>query len=376
MGRQGWIFSGTLHAGVIAAAVLGLPSMFASDNEIVEEAIIVSVISEEELSGVDRSELVAALAPKPVAVEPELKPFEVKASEPPPPPEKVEPAFAAVMPEPEAIPEPEIIPESEPIPEPDTVVKIEPPAPKLEPIPQPDPVVKIEPPAPKLEPIPQPEPVAKVEPPEPKLEPIPEPDPVVKVEPPEPKPEVKPKLEPALKPLLVASIPKPHLKPAPAQPQPSFDSLLKSVVDEALEKPPEPKMPEFNKLLASVADAPPTTPDIKEKQQTRTSTMDMALANLVAKEIKAKVEKNWSVPAGVRDAGEMIVTIRIRLRRDGKVESADILDDNYDNDANFRTMVESARRAVLKASPFLALRSFSDDYDQWRDVTMTFRPPV
>ena len=328
MGRRGWIFSGTLHAGMIAAAVLGLPSMFTSDNEIVEEAIIVSVISEEELSGVDRPEPVAtpeSPAPKPVAVElepePEPEPVEVKAPEPPPPPppEKVEPVFAAVTPEPEPIPEPEIIPESEPIPEPEPVVKVEPPEPK-----------------------------------------------------PEPKPEVKP--EPAPKPVPVASIPKPRLKPAPAQP--NFDSLLKSVVEEAPEKSPEPKVPEFNKLLASVADAPPTTPDIKEKQQTRTSTMDMALANQVAKVIKSKVEKNWSVPAGVRDAGELIVTIHIRLKRDGGVQSADILDDNYANDANFRTMAESARRAVLKASPFPALKRFSDDYDQWRDVTMIFRPPV
>jgi hypothetical protein len=165
------------------------------------------------------------------------------------------------------------------------------------------------------------------------------------------------------------------LEKPPEPNTPVFNYLLASVVDAPV-KPPEPKMPEVNKLLASVADAPPTTPDIKEKQQTRTSTMDMALANQVAKVIKSKVEKNWSVPAGVRDAGQQIVTIRIRLGRDGAVQSTDILDDNYANDANFRTMAESARRAVLKASPFPSLKRFSDDYDQWRDVTMIFRPPV
>ena len=31
MGRRGWIFSGVLHAGVIAAAVIGLPSLFDGD---------------------------------------------------------------------------------------------------------------------------------------------------------------------------------------------------------------------------------------------------------------------------------------------------------------------------------------------------------
>ena len=73
---------------------------------------------------------------------------------------------------------------------------------------------------------------------------------------------------------------------------------------------------------------------------------------------------------------DLVVTIRIRLGRDGAVQSADILDANYAEDANFRTMAESARRAVLRASPIKALRLFGDDYNQWRDVTMTFRPPV
>ena len=104
--------------------------------------------------------------------------------------------------------------------------------------------------------------------------------------------------------------------------------------------------------------------------------LEISEVNQIAALIKSKVEKNWSVPAGIRDAGQQIVTIRIRLGRDGAVQSADILDDNYANDANFRTMAESARRAVLKASPFSALKRFSDDYDQWRDVTMIFRPPV
>jgi uncharacterized protein (UPF0147 family) len=132
-----------------------------------------------------------------------------------------------------------------------------------------------------------------------------------------------------------------------------------------LEKPPEPNTQLFNYLLASVADAPPLS-----------RMLEISAVNQIAALIKSKVEKNWSVPAGIRDAGQQIVTIRIRLGRDGAVQSADILDDNYANDANFRTMAESARRAVLKASPFSALKRFSDDYDQWRDVTMIFRPPV
>ncbi|MBT5779281.1 MAG: cell envelope integrity protein TolA, partial [Rhodospirillaceae bacterium] len=202
---------------------------------------------------------------------------------------------------------------------------------------------------------------------------------VVEITPPEP-PEVKPEppeVKPAPKPEPVrqASIPKPRAKPVRAQP--SFDSLLKSVVEEPPEEPPAPPPePEFSDLLANVADAPPEAPEVETPPPVQTRTMNMAMSNQIAALIKSRVETNWSVPAGIRDAGELIVTIRIRLGRDGAVQSAEILDKNYAEDSNFRTMAESARRAVLKASPIVALRRFSDDYNQWRDVTMTFRPPV
>ena len=312
MGRRGWIFSGILHGGVIVAAVLGLPSLFQGDAEFVEETIVVSLVSEEDVVGVDRS----ALEPEP---EPVLE--------------------AALEPEPEPALEP--VAEAAPEPEPIEVKAPEPPPP---------------PPEPEPEPV-----VAAVTP-----------------EPPPPPPEVKPEPEPPVAPQAPqapqTSVPKPRAKPAPAQP--SFDSLLKSVVEDEPEKKPQPE-PEFNTLLANVADTLPPKPKTETRDRPqRTSTMKLALANQIAAEIKTRVEANWSVPAGVRDAGDLVVTIRIRLGRDGAVQSAEILDANYAEDPNFRAMAESARRAVQRASPIKALRRFGYDYNEWRDVTMTFRPPV
>ena len=94
MGRRGWVFSGILHGGVIAAAVLGLPSLFQGDAEFVEETIIVSMVSEEDLVGVDRSEpefesepvVEATPEPKP---EPEPEPVIEAAPEPEPEPSEV-----------------------------------------------------------------------------------------------------------------------------------------------------------------------------------------------------------------------------------------------------------------------------------------------
>ena len=161
MGRRGWIFSGILHGGVIVAAVLGLPSLFQGDAEFVEETIVVSMVSEKDLVGVDRSEPepesepVVEATPEPerepvieAVPTPEPEPIEVKASEPSPPPE----------PEPEPIevkvPEP---PPSPPEPEPEPIeVKVPEPPPSP---PEPEPVeVKVPEPPPPSEAKPEPEP--------------------------------------------------------------------------------------------------------------------------------------------------------------------------------------------------------------------------
>ncbi|MBR46868.1 MAG: hypothetical protein CMM31_10410, partial [Rhodospirillaceae bacterium] len=254
--------------------------------------------------------------PEPPPPPPEPEPIEAKAPEPSPPPPEPEPVFAAAPPEPEPLP----ILEPGPLPEPEPVVEETPP-----------------------------------EPPKAKPEPEPEPEP-----------------DPPLKPL--AQVPKPLAKPLPKQP--SFYSLLKSVAEEEREPEPQPEPePAFDKLLSSVADEPAPKVEKRDRPQS-VRAMSAALSNQIASVIKDRVESNWSVPAGVRDAGDLVVTIRIRLGRDGVVQRAEILDTNYAQDPNFRAMAESARRAVQQASPIKALRRFGDDYNEWRDVTMTFRPPV
>ena len=79
----------------------------------------------------------------------------------------------------------------------------------------------------------------------------------------------------------------------------------------------------------------------------------------------------------MRDAGDLVVTIRIRFGCDGVVLNAKIFDANYAVDkTNLHPMVESARWAVLKSSPIKELRRYGDYYNEWRDVTITIHPPV
>ena len=318
MSKRGWLFSAMLHVGVVVAAVLGLPQVFESDALAPsDQPIVVSVVE---------------IADETTAPVEEVKPE----PEPEPIPE--------AAPEPE--PEPEVVAESEP-----------------EPVPEPEPevVAALDP-----EPVIEPEPEPIVEP-----EPAPPPEPVVEPEPePAPKaPEAKPEPPPAPEPP-----PIPLAKP-PVKKKPSFDTLLQSLTDEeAAEPPPPPKAteeePSFDDMLASIAgvdDEPPSN-------AAAPAPLTGPLRQKITDAIKHKVERNWSVPAGVLDAAELVVKLRIQLGPDGSVRRVEIVD--ADGGVNYRTMAESGRRAVLKASPFDVLTRYVDRYEGWRDITMTFSPPV
>ena len=327
MSKRGWVFSALLHAGVVIAVVLGLPDMFESDALAPSDRpIVVSLV---EIA--DEASAPAAMPepePEPVA-EPEPEP--VAEPEPVPVPE----------PEPEVIaaPEPEPIPEPEPAPEPEVVAALDP-----------EPVIEPEP-EPKPEPPPPPEPVSEPEPPPAPKEPEAKPEP-------EPEPEAPP--------------PVPLAKP-PVK-KPSFDKLLKDLAEEDPPAPPQTTPPadedSFEDLLASIAGPEEEPP---AEAATRVP-LTGPLRQTITDAIKRKVERNWSVPAGVLDAGELVVTLRIQLSPDGSVRRVEIVDPG--GGANYRTMAESGRRAVLKASPFDSLTRHVDKYEGWRDITMTFSPPV
>ena len=186
--RAGITLSTGLHAGVLAFAVLGLPSLF--DPPPPAEAVVaVSIVAE-----------AAELEPEPKPPEPNV---------PPPPVEKPEPE----PPKPEP---PEPAPKKAPPPEPP------PPPPEPEPPPKPEPEPQ---PAPKPEPIPEPKP-------EPKPKPKPKP---AKAEKPPP-PQAKPK--PA-QPMLAKAAPVPKRKPKP--PPDAFDTLLRDLDRQRKTAAPKPR---------------------------------------------------------------------------------------------------------------------------------------
>jgi hypothetical protein len=322
--RIGMAVSAVLHAVLVTLAIFGLPVLFHSE-ELAERLIVVELFTVAE-------ETTPTPPPKPEPPEPEPKVAAV--AEP-------RPELEAIKPPPKPEPEP-------PKPEP---VKAEPAPPP--PPPEPEPV--------KAPPPPPPEPEKQVA----VLEPEPEPAPKPKPKPEPPKPVAK-TVEPAPK-------PKPRPKPRPktvAKPKKqSFDAdriaaLLDKKIKKANSTPPRPRE-EAEKQPPEKTTRP--TP-------TRVATQPLTLSEKDA--IRVQIERCWSVPAGAKDAENLIVRIRIFLNPDGSLRGQPEIVDRarmeQPGEEYFRTAAESARRAVLKCTPLQQLPVTK--YERWRDIELTFNP--
>jgi hypothetical protein len=328
------------HLAFLGLLVLGVPQ--ASRHLPVEEPIAVEIVG-------------IAAAPEPSDEPPTEAPAEAAplppraaASPPPPPPPPVqrpapEPVVAEAPPPPPPAPEPEPPPAPEPMmPEPLAA---------LEPIPAPSP--------PPPEPEPEPE---QVSPPPPPARPIARPAR------PSPPPEPEPPVE-------TATAPPPPPQPAPERrPEPE---------PEPAERELAPAEQDFAALLRAVeqqarrVEAPERREGTGSADVERQSTPAQAVAenvSLSASELAAirrQIERCWNVPVGVPGIETMRVSLRIQLESDGSVRAVDIEDrSRFDQDPRFRTVAESARRAVLSCRLDLP----ADKFVVWRDMVLTFSP--
>jgi len=247
-----------------------------------------------------------------------------------------------------------------------------PPAPK--PVPEPTPPKPAPPPsaaeAPPAPPIPAP-PEPKPAPPaatalstaEPKhadLPPLP----------PQPKPKPPP---PLLKPTTESPAPKPpaerslqmarnEAKAVAKKYNPGqFDALLRNL--SAQDVPPSPDAPQQTTHVASGrASSQPRAP---LGSQLSASEVDM---------IREQISRCWNVPAGARDAKDLVVEIRVVVLPDGTVQRATIVDQGrLAGDPFYRAAAESARRAFF--NPLCRpLRLPPDKYDIWKDMVVDFSP--
>ena len=72
----------------------------------------------------------------------------------------------------------------------------------------------------------------------------------------------------------------------------------------------------------------------------------------------------------------MIIEIRAFLNKDGSVRKVDIINTSrYNSDAHFRSVADSARRAVYICAPYsIFADKYADKYDKWNTMLLRFNP--
>jgi hypothetical protein len=176
--------------------------------------------------------------------------------------------------------------------------------------------------------------------------------------------------------------PKPASAPPPPEPEQQavvIPDPTKPKEPEKVEKKPEPKPEkkaekapekkpdkkkkndnsELDSLLQNVLNAPAAepSPDKPKKQaaaEPEESTGPIAdqysavpLTTGEEEGIRAAIEPRWNIPVGMANIEKYEVQLRLYMRPDGTVSKIEVI--NTSGDAGYRTIAESARRAVLVA---------------------------
>ena len=90
--------------------------------------------------------------------------------------------------------------------------------------------------------------------------------------------------------------------------------------------------------------------------------------------LRLAVQRCWNVPAGLRDAQELKVTLAAELAANGEVINASIrlIEPSPAPDGRFQQAYEAGRRALIRCSPYGDLPR--DKYAQWRNIEVVFNP--
>lgn len=155
----------------------------------------------------------------------------------------------------------------------------------------------------------------------------------------------------------------PKEKPKPEQPQEEqkdFDSLLKNLSDDKPE--PTSETTEETDLMTE----PSPSPNVSRVSDVLTmSEMDA---------LRQQLAGCWNIMSGAANAEDLSVEVRVVINPDRSVASAEIVDKaRYANDTFFRSMAESAIRAV-KNPRCTPLRLPPDKYNLWNKMTIVFDP--
>jgi hypothetical protein len=175
--------------------------------------------------------------------------------------------------------------------------------------------------------------------------------------------------------------PAPKQKPQP--PKPKFDiNKVAALLDKRVkDQPPAEEKPEQKPQDKPRSIAELVENALKDRPQPQASpspdrALDQPMTMSEIDAIRYQIQRCWSVPAGARDAGDLVVRLRVFLNPDGSLSRApEIVEGGRAPSVGeefYRAAAESARRAVQVCSPLKNLPPAK--YEKWRELTLTFNP--
>lgn len=211
-----------------------------------------------------------------------------------------------------------------------------------------------------------------------------EPEEVKSKEPPAAKP------EPPKKDFLVAPQPKkPAVKPQPQKPEKKPAPKQQPKKKEQKSKD-EPQLANPLKSLLASVDALEKEGEKSEtatiKEGTKTANMGIEggtagsyFSELSISEMDAlagQLRACWNLDPGAMGIEDMIIEIKAQLNQNGSVRSVEILNTSrYHSDNHFRSVADSAKRAVYICAPYKILsEKYAEKYDEWRVLRLRFNP--
>lgn len=92
--------------------------------------------------------------------------------------------------------------------------------------------------------------------------------------------------------------------------------------------------------------------------------------------IAGRLRACWNLDPGAMGIKDMIIEIRAFLNKDGSVRKVDIINTSrYNSDAHFRSVADSARRAVYICAPYsIFADKYAGKYDKWNTMLLRFNP--
>jgi hypothetical protein len=145
-------------------------------------------------------------------------------------------------------------------------------------------------------------------------------------------------------------------KPKPKKEKPKFDSVLKNIMK--------------NKEEGDMVD-PKESRDGSSSSQTGKLSDQLTISEMDL--IRQQISKCWNIPAGARDAQNLIVNVKVWMNMDGTVKEVRLENTGSSDNPFYRTASESALRAV-QDQRCLPLKLPLEKYDQWKVFVLTFNP--